>query len=390
MFRDETDDINLDIIPHITMANKSRPFSMLERRPTKDYEEPPDTLRRDTYMSGDYSDDSYDETDDEFEKNSKILSNPKNATKMVLTSSPLESSVNHSVTSDPPTVTPPSDGVVTEKMADTMTVQKDIQDHAPDDKGLSSDDTEQYINGHIDFERLKPVKDNYKVQEKSPYLEIISAGNEAVTSYDNDKSEYYELWEVRKLVTAHGPDAATVKSDASVNHSSTTQLHHRDTKTVDANLSAMLSEQSLYDDKISEQKCLAKLRSIDSTSSNYVRMYTANHPGSKRNSDTYDYACHSYVEMRRYHRRCTGVPPRRVTRIGYQPPIFSNTTHVKENENTYVNFRIIKPHVTLLPPREKCKKSTGVKECSNFQPQMPPRNVPRPRCYLSGPLAIPQ
>ena len=377
IFRDETDDINLDIIPHIKMVNKSRSFSVLERAPSKDYEEPPDTLKRYTYICEDYSDDSYDQRDEE---KCKMLSNTNAATKMVLTSTPLENSLNHLVTSDPPTVSPP-DCAVTKKMAENMAVQRDIQDHVQYDDELSSDDTENYINNHIDFERLKPVLQD-KVQEKSPYLEIIGTGNEGVTIYDDDRSEYYELCEVRKLVTIHGPYTAAVKSDAPVNHSSATISHHRDTKTVDADKAAMLPEQGIFDDTRSEQTCLPKLRSIDSTSSNYIRMYKANNPGSKRDSG-------SYIEMRRHRRRCTGVPPRRVTRIGNQPQTYVNITHFKENKN-YVNCRIIEPHAISLPPRENCKKSTEIKECSNCQPQMPPRNIPRPRCYLSGPLAIPQ
>ena len=362
IFRDETDDINLDIIPHIRMINKSRSFSMLERVSSKDYEEPPDTLRRDTYICGDYSD---DQSDDGYEEKSKMPSNPNTTTKMVLISTPLENSLNHLVTSDPPTVSLP-DCAVTKKMADNMAVERNIQDHVQYDDELSSDDTENYINDHIDFERLKPVQD--KAQEKSPYLEIIGTGNEGVTIYDDDRSEYYELCEVRKLVTAHGPFTAAVKSDAPVNHSSATHSHHRDTKTVDADKAAMLPEQGIYNDTRSEQTCLPKLRSIDSTSSNYIRMYKANHPGSKRDSG-------SYIEMRRHRRQCTGVPPRRVTCIGNQPQTYVNITHFKENKN-YANCRIIEPHAISLPPRENWKKSTEIKECSNCQPQMPPRNIP--------------
>ena len=114
IFRDETDDINLDIIPHINMINKSTRFNMLQSDPSEDYDEPPDVMRRDTYMSGDHSDDSF-ENDDEQQEKSEMSSISKAAPEMLLSSTPLESSSNHSLVSESSAVSVPSDSEVAKK-----------------------------------------------------------------------------------------------------------------------------------------------------------------------------------------------------------------------------------------------------------------------------------
>ena len=411
IFRDETDDINLDIVPHINMANRSASFSMLQNNPTKDYDEPPDSLRKSTYILGDNSDGSFESEYEQQERN-EIPSASEVAPQMLLSSTPLESSSNSLIISDSSTMSIPGDSKVAKKdheqknefssspneynhpdngspqdeslaftdaKSDNTAMQKNIQDHMHEDE-MSSDDSELYIN-----EGLGPVL--HMVQEKSPYLEIIAKDGKAVGNYDN--SEYYEWCEVRKLVTAHGPvAAATTKSGASAE----SQSHDWDTKGTDTDDT---NEQSTYDDVRSlttnnKQPSIPELRHVDSTTSNYVRMYKVKHSELKRDSDvyTYDCVCHSYIEMCRRRRRCTGVPPRRIKRIGYQPPIYTNITAIKENE-TYVNFRITEQHTISLPPRENHKRPTP-KQRTNYKPPMPPRNIPRPRCYLNAPPAVPK
>ena len=424
IFRDETDDINLDIIPHINMINKSTRFNMLQSDPSEDYDEPPDVMRRDTYMSGDHSDDSF-ENDDEQQEKSEMSSISKAAPEMLLSSTPLESSSNHSLVSESSAVSVPSDSEVAKKdceqknvsssslhecmhhdnenpqvesfsFADTKTdntaIQENIEDHVDEDE-LSPDDMERYVKVN-EFLSPVPVKTvtTGKAQETSPYLEIIAPDREAV-----DNSEYYEWCEVRKLVTASAPvTATTTKPGASAKHSIVHQMsqsHDRDTETADTEDTVALTEQSTYDDVRSfKQTNIPELRCIDSTSNIYIRMYKAKNQALKGDSGdsdiyTYDYVCHSYIEMCRRRRRCSGVPPRRIKRIGYQPPIYTNVTTIKES-NTYVNFTILEQHTIALPPRKNHKKPTP-KLRSNHKPPMPPRNIPRPRCYLSAPSAVP-
>ena len=411
IFRDETDDINLDIVPHISMVNRSTSFSMLQNDPIEDYDEPPDFLREKTYILGDNSDDSF-ESDDEQKERSEMPSITKAAPQMLLSSTPLESSLNHLVVSDSSTVSvprvtkkdceqenefsssphecrhPDNENSQDESLAFTdnnnIAMEKNIKDHVHEDE-LSSDDSERYVN-----ERLRP-----KVQENSPYLEIIATDGKAVY----DTSEYYEWCEVRKLVAARAPVTAATTKMKSAKHSSAYQMsesHDRNTKTAEDTVA--LTEQGTYDivrsfttDNVNKQTSIPELRSVDSTTSIYVCMHKAKNPALKRDSEeiyTYDYVCHSFIEMCRRRRRCTGVPPRRIKRIGYQPSISTNTTAIKENE-TYVNFRIIEQPTISLPPRENHKKPIP-KRRSIYKPPMPPRNIPRPRCYLSAPLAVPE
>ena len=59
------------------MSNRSTSFSMLRNDPTEDYEEPPDSMRRDTYIPGDYSDDSFENDDEQQEKSEMPKATPK-------------------------------------------------------------------------------------------------------------------------------------------------------------------------------------------------------------------------------------------------------------------------------------------------------------------------
>ena len=261
--------------------------------------------------------------------------------------------------------------------SDNTAIQENTEDHVHEDE-LSSDDSERYVEVN-EFLSHVPVK----TQETSPYLEIIATDREAV-----DNSEWCE---VRRLMTVCTPVTESATESG-------TSAQHSNTKTADAEDTVALTEQNIYDDvrrfpyTANKQTSIPELRCIDSTTSIYVRMHRAKNLAQKRDSDiyTYDYACHSYIEKCRRRRRCSGVPPRRIKRIGYQPPAYTDVTAVKGSD-TYVNFRIIEQHYTIsFPPRENRKKPTPRRRYTNYKPPMPPRNIPRPRCYLSAPSAVPQ
>ena len=275
--------------------------------------------------------------------------------------------------------------------ASNNAVQKDTQDNVQ-----GNEETEGYVIKQIDFGH--PVTD--KMQ--STHLDMTGATN-AVVQDDDDELEYYEWCEVKrsfKPVLVASAAAATTKSDASVQFSSVHKIsksHDRNTmasQSIDDDAVA-LNEQNMYDDTRSpttevKKSDIPEMRQIDSTTSSYVRMYKVNDPLSKRDSDiyAYDYVYHSYIQMCRRRKRNSGVPPRSIKRSGYQPSLYVNIHATKEHP-TYVNFRTTEKHTISLPPRENRNRPTP-KRRANYKPRMPPRNLPRPGCYLSAPSALPK
>ena len=118
----------------------------------------------------------------------------------------------------------------------------------------------------------------------------------------------------------------------------------------------------------------SELRCIDSTTKTYDHTYKLDSPTLKKDSDIYpyDYVHYSYVEMYKHRRRSTGVPPRTVKHIGYQPSISVNVNPIKEHE-TYVNFKFIEEHAISVPPRKNHAKPTP-KWHTTYKPLIIPRN----------------
>ena len=72
--------------------------------------------------------------------------------------------------------------------------------------------------------------------------------------------------------------------------------------------------------------------------SSYIFMHKATCSSSRNKSPlfTYDYVDHFYMQMLR--RRCSGVPPRNVKRVGYKPSIDISTycNAMKSYDATYI------------------------------------------------------
>ena len=262
-------------------------------------------------------------------------------------------------------------------------------------KDKSSDESEGYVIEQIDFEL--PVNG----KGKSPFLKVTATSNEA--NYNARSSEYYEWCEVTQLQkpSPTPPVTTAIKLGAFVGNSSVhqiSQLQDRGTKThqsMDTNLTAALTGEKKYKEArnhVTETKKydIQKLECIDSSTSNYVHLYKVNNPAMKGDSHvyTYDYVHHSFVQMCKHRKRCTGVPPRTVKRTGYQPSTYAGVNSIKEHK-PYVNFEIIENHSIILPPRRNHRKPTP-KRCANCKPPMPSRNIPRQGCYLSAPSALPK
>ena len=462
IFRNEKEDVNIDVIPHISMANKSS--WNIPQNPTKDYDVPPDSFRESTYLPKDDSDDSC-ENDYALEEKSEMPSNPEvfhdskhnfkdmllasnNAvrpddkqhfykprrSRMPLPHTPLQSSLCNLEISDSSTVQLPADSQGTDenildyeemdehsysmeecKKTDlglpkienpqkkllafthpksNKATWKDTQNYMQEDK--SSDETDGYVIEQIHFE--PPLNG----KKQSPYLEVTSAGNEAI--YD-DRSEYYEWCEVKQLQKPSpiSPVAATTRSGACIGCSSVhqiSQLYNGDTKAsqcMDTSHSVALSGERTYSEARSfnteiKQSNIAELQCVDSNISNYVCMYKVNNPKMKTDSYiyTYDYVHHPFVQMCKHRRRCTGVPPRRIKRTECQTSIRANE---KENpfkeHKTCGNIIITENHSISLPPRKNHNKPTP-KRRTTYKPPMPKRNIARPGCYLSAPSAVPK
>ena len=263
---------------------------------------------------------------------------------------------------------------------------KDTQDNVEVDKPL--DESQGYVIEQIDFGH--PVTD--KMQ--SPYLELTGTSNAIVE--DDNEPKYYECCEQDSLPIA--PVAATAKSVASVQHSSAHQiskLHDKNTRSMETDDTIALNGESTCNVARNptaeiEQSIIPEFQRIDSNTSKYIYMQRANDPSPKRDSHiyTYDYVCQSYIQKCKHRRRRTSVPPRWVKRTEFQTSIYTNINLLKEHRACN-SFTVTEKHTISLPPRGNPKTSTP-QQPTNYKPPMPPRNIPRPGCYLSAPSAVPE
>lgn len=136
-----------------------------------------------------------------------------------------------------------------------------------------------------------------------------------------------------------------------------------------------------------------ELKCLNPALGNYVIMHRVDHPSLKTDSQAYayDYIYHSYVEMCKCKLRQSGVPPRKVKRVGYTPSV-SIDTDVENRHATYVNIKELHGATLLPPPRAHHASDVDIpkslpEQQSDFK--VPPRNISRPKCYLSAPPAIP-
>ena len=457
ILRNEQDDINIDVVPHISMANKSS-WSM-PQDPTRDCDVPPDPLR--TSTPPDSSDDSSESDNEQIPSNPTVLHDLPSASNSImqphhkehfstrsripLPHTPLENSLHNLVISGSQL---PADGQVTEEsihnyeqideqlsssgghkkinfglpdienpqkksLALTHTksktaAQKDNQDSLQGDK--FSDESEGYVIEKIDFkhpvtskmDKLSDESEGYVIEQiefehpvtskiRSPYLKIFATSDGTVSDDDDDRSEYYEWCEVKQLQIA-----ATTRSGAFVAHSGIhqiSQLYDRDImarQCMDTSHTVALTGERTYSDSTGpttkiKQSNISELRRIDSTTSDYIRMHKANNPTIKGDSHVYmyDYVHHSCVQMCKHRRQCTGIPPRKSKHTECRPSIPIN---IKKHKS-YANFEIIENHTIFLPPRGNHNRPTP-KRHTNYKPPMPPRNIPRPGCYLSAPSAV--
>ena len=445
-YRNEKDNINIDIIPHVSMANRSS--WNIPRNPIGDYDVPPDALRESTHTYN--SDDSFD-SDNELEVKNETSSNPvvlhdskhnfdllplsnsavqpdrkehiykSKRSRMPSPNTPLESSLHNSVTSGP------ANGHITdedihdyEEMDEQLSslgrhkkvdfgsaaienpqkkssafshprskkaTQKDIRDNMLGDQ--LSDESEGYVIEQIDF-KLPVLTDKMH----SSYLKLFATSNGTVKD-DDDRSEYYEWCEVKQLqklspVAPVATATTSCRSDAFAECSSVHEISQLHDRTIKASQCMASTGERTYDDTRRstteiKQSNISTLQRVDSTISDYVHMYRASNPVTKKDSDTftYDYVHHLSVQTCKHRRQYNGLPPRNIKRTECQPLIYIN---MKEHK-TYVNFEIIENHTISLPPRGNCGRPMP-KQRTNHKPQMPPRTIPRPGCYLSAPSAV--
>ena len=463
-FRNEQDDINIVIVPHISMANKSS-WSM-PQDPTGDYDVPPHSLRTSTLAGN--SDDTF-ESDNELAVNNEMPSNSavlhdltsasnsvvqpdakENAYKskrprMSLPQTPLENSLHNLVVSGsqlpaysqdteenihdyeqideqlsspggckkisyalPDIQNPQKKSSALTHTKNKAAEQKDKHDHVQGDK---RSDEEGYVIEQIDFkppvtrkmDQPSDESEGYVIEQIdfrvwSSYLKIFATRNGTISDDDDDRSEYYEWCEIQQLqkLSPMVPVAATTRSGDFVGCSSVhqiSQLYDADTmacQCTDASHSVALSGERTYSDTTSptteiKQSNISELRRVDSTTSDYIRMHKASNLTIKGNSHvyTYDHTHHSCVQMCKHRRQCTSIPPRRIEHTKCLPSFPVNT----KTHKTYANFEIIENHTISLLPHAKHNRPTP-KRCTNYKPPMPPRNIPRPGCYLSAPSAV--
>ena len=483
IFRDEQDDINIDVIPHISMANKS--WSVIQD-PAEDHCNLLDVLTESTCISTDISDESPDNSNGE-EKKSEAASNPEvvhdleehtydllydndsttmqpellnseehfykqKRSTMPLPRTPLEKSLlsdsssvfpihangkdietNFQDTEQMDELTSPNmyekidfrtpdvkdsqekSLVIYTESNKFKGIQKDSSSYVKEDE--LSEDSEGYVIEHIDFghpvtekvtqenvqgDKLSDESEGYVIEQinfdhpvtdkmQALYLEVTGASNTMVKG--SNEPEYYECCEVERLRTPSplALVASTSRSDASVQHSSAYQIsdsfdgNSRTTQSMDTDGKIIAESTYNVPRSLTTQSSIPELHCIDSTSSSYIYMHEVDSPSLKQDSDTftYDYVRHSYIQRCMHRRQYTGVPPRKVKRI-----VHENTNLIKEHI-TCVNFKSTEKHAIILPPRETHKRSTS-QQPTNYKPPVPPRNIPRPGCYLSAPSALPK
>ena len=272
IFRNEQDDINIDIIPYISMANKSS-WSMPQNS-TEDCSVPPDSIREGSNIPIDNSDDSF-ENDIEQEENSKMPINPKvvrnlqdsfdllsegngtvqpdhkehfcksRRTRIPLPRTPLETSLHNLEISDSSTIQLPAYSQDTEENIDDYEQINEqlsslgghkkidfalpgIED--PQKKSLALTITESKTAAQKDNQdgvqgdKLSDESEGYVIEQidfespvttkiQSSYLEILATSGGTVNDDDDDKSEYYEWYEVEQMqnLSAIAPNAATTR-----------------------------------------------------------------------------------------------------------------------------------------------------------------------------------
>lgn len=134
--------------------------------------------------------------------------------------------------------------------------------------------------------------------------------------------------------------------------------------------------------KTPEPKHLAGMNNFE----DYVFMHKATCSSLKNSS--YDYIDQLYIELFKRKKHGIGVPPRNVKRTDYKPSTnISVCSNAMKPHVSYVNCSNLRQYgTTMLPPRQlQCHGD----DLDATTPVTPPRNVPRPGCYLSGQPAIP-
>jgi len=143
----------------------------------------------------------------------------------------------------------------------------------------------------------------------------------------------------------------------------------------------------------------ANKKPLSSQTSSYVKMYKVMPLVSDGNDQlldevyAYDYIYHRNLMLRKSGKDCSGIPPRNISRSSYTP---SSADYVNINtEQDYVNFKVVKSHLMVHPPRtkdgaaQKDKVKPVPRPRANYRPVYPARDIPRLGYFLSGPLAKP-
>ena len=234
--------------------------------------------------------------------------------------------------------------------------------------------------------------------------ETAALGNHAAIGFDEDGDYVINDYEFRQMQQASVAYLTIIHTDTMSSSTNIDSPDHIEIKDEDDdNIYAQIEAST--DDKITSEciahgdGCIAntkqckvsKPKHLDSDMSSYIFMHKATCSSSSNKSPlyTYDYVDHFYMQMLR--RRCSGVPPRNVKRVGYKPSIDISTysNAIKSHNATYVNCsninRQLQHGTTLLPPRQLHTND----EKSDAMLIPPPRNIPRPGCYLSAPPATP-
>ena len=418
-------DINVDIVPHISMANKSSWSMPHLQDPTKDYDVPPDSLKENAYVLTDNIKASFKNQEKRrklpssptvlshgFENNSAIPPDHKEffckpiRSTMPLPHTPLESSLHNLVKSGSSTTQLPADSQDTEE-----NIYYECDEHFSSPSGCKIDfesltlthskskrHTQKYtpVQGSRSSGKSKGCaieeihfKATMTTKVELPYIEMFAASNGTID--DDDCYEWCGIQQLQKpspiatVATTTRPGVFESRGHSSIHRIS--QLHDKDTKgrrSIGIDHKGALRREKTYSDARPE------LRHVDSTASSIIHMHKVNNPSKKRDSHVYayDYVHHSYVQMCRHRRRCIGVPPQGIKRTGYRPSIHVNTNPITEH-NTYVNFKFTENYSISLPPRGS-PKMPAPQQPTDYRPPMPPRSIPRPGCFLSAPSAVPK
>ena len=402
--------------------------------PTKNFNVPPVSFRENMYVSTDnlgasFKNDSEHTERDELELPSNPTVIPHSLSDSVVQTghkehfcqsrnslktiphmrTTLESSLHGLAISGPSTVQTPADSQDTEENIHEYEL---IDQHSPSlsrckvDFGLPANSQKESLmlthteskkstQKHIQVQGIKPsdVAEGRVLKQRnlelpttakmeSTYIEMFGTSRATV---NDDSSEYCEVRQSHKLSLV-----ATTRSGVFVGHSNV----HRNGWLNDREAKAHRSMDTDHTVALTGERTCSEARPellrIDSTTSKVLHSYIVNNPTKKGDSHiyAYDYLHHSFVQICKRRRRCTGVPPRGIRRIGYEPLIYETINPIKGHK-TYVNFRFTENNTISLPPRKNHKTPTA-KQRTIHKSSMPPRNIPRPGCYLSAPSAVPK